>query len=86
MKSALLLAPLLFVRPGELRKAEWSEFDLDKGEWNIPAERMKGRKPHLVPLPGQAVQILRDLQPLTCQGEPNFPQVWELNFPHPVHA
>lgn len=68
VKSALLLAPLLFVRPGELRKAEWSEVDLDKGEWNIPAERMKGRKPHLVPLPGQAIQIIRDLQPLTGRG------------------
>ena len=68
VKSALLLAPLLFVRPGELRKAEWAEFDLDKGEWNIPAGRMKGRQPHLVPLPSQAVLILRDLQPLTGRG------------------
>jgi integrase len=68
VKSALLLAPLLFVRPGELRKAEWSEFDLDKGDWSIPAERMKGRQPHLVPLPTQAVHILRELQPLTGRG------------------
>lgn len=65
VKSALLLAPLLFVRPGELRKAEWAEFDLVKAEWNIPAERMKGRQPHLVPLSLQAVRILEDLQPLT---------------------
>ena len=63
--TALKLAPLVFVRPGELRKAEWSEFDLDKAEWNIPAERMKARRPHLVPLASQAVSILRDLQPLT---------------------
>jgi integrase len=65
---------LVFVRPGELRQAEWSEIDLDKGEWNIPAERMKGwtRKgittPHLVPLAPQAVEILRELQPLTGRG------------------
>lgn len=65
VKSALLLAPMLFVRPGELRKAEWSEFDFERGEWNIPAKRMKARRPHLVPLPPQAVQILRDLEPLT---------------------
>lgn len=68
VKSALLLAPLLFVRPGELRKAEWSEFDLEKGEWSIPAERMKGRQPHLVPLATQAVTILQDLLPLTGRG------------------
>ncbi len=65
VKSALLLAQLLFVRPGELRKAAWAEFDLAKAEWNIPAERMKGRQAHLVPLPVQAVRILEDLQPLT---------------------
>ncbi len=65
VKSALLLAPMLFVRPGELRKAEWSEFDFERGDWNIPAKRMKARRPHLVPLPSQAVQILRDLAPLT---------------------
>lgn len=65
VKTALKLGPLLFVRPGELRQAEWSEFDLDKGEWNIPAERMKARRSHLVPLATQAVEILRDLKPLT---------------------
>lgn len=68
VKSALLLAPLLFVRPGELRKAEWAEFDLAKAEWNIPAARMKGRQAHLVPLPAQAIRILEDLQPLTGRG------------------
>ena len=72
--SALMLSPLVFVRPGELRKAEWAEIDLEKGEWNIPAERMKGwvRKgittPHLVPLAPQAVAILRNLHPLTGRG------------------
>ena len=72
-KSALLLAPLVFVRPGELRKAEWAEIDLDKAEWNIPAARMKMRDPHLVPLSTQAVAILRELHPLTREGRYVFP-------------
>jgi len=79
-RAALQLAPLLFVRPGELRKAEWSEFDLDAGEWRIPAERMKRSKqdkangvPHLVPLPTQATAILSDLHPLTGHGRYVFP-------------
>jgi len=49
-KCALRLAPLVFVRPGELRNAEWAEIDLDRAEWNIPAAKMKMREPHLVPL------------------------------------
>jgi integrase len=72
-KCALRLAPLFFVRPGELRKAEWIEFDLDKAEWNIPAERMKMRTPHLVPLCDQALKILSELQPLTGQSRFVFP-------------
>lgn len=72
-KCALRLAPLLFVRPGELRKAEWVEIDLDKAEWNIPAERMKMRDPHLVPLSTQAVGILRELHALTGEGKYVFP-------------
>jgi len=72
-KCALRLAPLLFVRPGELRKAEWTEFDLDKAEWNIPAERMKMRDPHLVPLSTQAVEILTELHGLTGEGHYVFP-------------
>ncbi len=72
-KCALRLAPLVFVRPGELRKAEWIEFDLDKAEWNIPAERMKMREPHLVPLAAQAVAILRELHSLTGGGKYVFP-------------
>jgi integrase len=72
-KCALKLAPLLFVRPGELRMAEWSEFDLDQGEWNIPPGRMKMREPHLVPLATQAVAILRELQPLTGRARYVFP-------------
>jgi len=72
-KCALRLAPLLFVRPGELRQAEWSEFDMDGGQWNIPAEKMKMREPHLVPLAPQAVAILRELHPLTGRGRYVFP-------------
>lgn len=62
---ALKLAPMLFVRPVELRRAEWKEIDLEQAEWTIPAEKMKQREPHLVPLPRQAVAILTELKPLT---------------------
>lgn len=72
-KCALQLAPLVFVRPGELRAAEWAEFDLDTREWNIPAERMKMRVPHLVPLSSQAVAILREIHALTGAGRYVFP-------------
>jgi integrase len=72
-QCALRLAPLVFVRPGELRNAEWAEIDLDKAEWNIPAGKMKMREPHLVPLSKQAVAILRELQPLTDKGRYVFP-------------
>ena len=72
-KCALRLAPLVFVRPGELRKAEWTEVDLDKAEWNLPAKRMKMREPHLVPLSTQAVEILRELHALTGGGRYVFP-------------
>jgi integrase len=65
VRSALQLAPLVFVRPGELRTAEWSEIDLDAAEWRIPAERMKMREAHIVPLSTQAVEILQELRPLT---------------------
>jgi integrase len=74
-KCALQLAPLLFVRPGELRKAEWSEIDLDAAEWRIPAERMKMRAPHIVPLSTQAVAILRKLHPVTGSERYVFPGV-----------
>ncbi|MCG9095184.1 tyrosine-type recombinase/integrase [Laribacter hongkongensis] len=70
---ALRLAPLVFVRPGELRKAEWSEIDLDGSTWIIPAERMKMREKHVVPLSEQAVAILRELHPLTGDGRYVFP-------------
>jgi integrase len=67
------LAPMLFVRPGELRAAEWSEIDLESAEWSIPAERMKMKIAHLVPLPQQAVEILKSLHPLTGRSRYVFP-------------
>ena len=73
--TALKLAPLTFVRPGELRKAEWSEFDLDGGIWRIPAARMKMKAAHLVPLSTQAVEVLRDIRPLTGGGVLVFPAI-----------
>lgn len=73
VKSAMQLAPMLFVRPGELRQAEWSEIDLKTAEWNIPAEKMKMKVAHLVPLSEQAVKILKELQPLTGHSKYVFP-------------
>jgi integrase len=73
VKCAMRLAPLVFVRPGELRQAEWSEFNLEASEWNIPAEKMKMNSAHLVPLSRQAVEILKELQPLTSASRYVFP-------------
>jgi integrase len=69
--AALKLAPLLFVRPGELRRARWADIDLDAAEWRYTAT--KTDTPHIVPLAAQAVAILRDLHPLTGRGEYVFP-------------
>lgn len=80
-KCALRLAPLVFVRPGELRKAQWPEIDLDKAEWRIPAERMKMGEQHIVPLSHQGVEILRELEPLTNRGFPARPDVPRYVFP-----
>ncbi|MCI4567561.1 integrase arm-type DNA-binding domain-containing protein [Lysobacter sp. CFH 32150] len=74
-RCALRLAPLVFARPGELRHAEWSEFDLDAAEWRIPAHKMKMREAHVVPLSQQAVTILRELEPLTGRGRYLFPSL-----------
>jgi integrase len=79
--AALKLASMVFVRPGELRHAEWSEIDLDKAVWDIPAEKMKMKQPHLVPLPDQAVSILRELSPLTGGGKYLFPGVRSVRRP-----
>ncbi|KVK77155.1 tyrosine-type recombinase/integrase [Burkholderia sp. MSMB1498] len=71
VQCALRLAPLLFVRPGELRTAEWSQFDLDKAQWRYTVSKTKTE--HLVPLARQAVEILRDLHALTGQRKYVFP-------------
>ncbi len=72
---ALRFNPLVFVRPGELRQAEWTEINLDAGEWRIPADKMKMRNPHIVPLSRQAIGILRDIQQLTGTGRYVFPSL-----------
>ncbi|WP_371767196.1 tyrosine-type recombinase/integrase [Massilia sp.] len=72
---ALKLAPLVFVRPGELRTAEWSEIDLDAAEWRIPGSKMKMGQDHIVPLARQAVALLKDLHAMTGHGKFVFPSV-----------
>jgi integrase len=80
VRTAMQLAPLLYQRPGNLREMEWVELDLDAALWTIPSAKMKRTKkdkehglPHVVPLPTQAVALLRDLHPLTGQGKYVFP-------------
>jgi len=72
VSAALKLAPLVFVRPGELRAATWDEFDLEASEWRIPANRTKLRVEHVVPLADQAVAILDDLYPLLTGSESGY--------------
>jgi integrase len=72
VRSALRLAPMVFVRPGELRRAEWTEIDLDKAEWRIPAAKMKMKVLHIVPLSKQAVAVLREVQPYTQRPNHTF--------------
>lgn len=75
VRCALKIAPMVFVRPGELRKAEWSEFDFDKKEWSIPAEKMKMKVAHIVPLSDQVLSVLEELKPLTGSGRYLFPSI-----------
>jgi integrase len=72
-RGALRLTPLLFVRPGELRQAEWKDFDIDGARWDYTPS--KGGEPLLVPLPRQAVEILREMEPLSRTGRYVFPSV-----------
>jgi integrase len=72
-RYALQLAPLVFVRPGELRKAEWSEFNCDDAEWRIPAAKMKMRRPHRVPLSPQTLAILAELREISGASKYLFP-------------
>lgn len=80
-KVALKLMALLFPRPGELRAAQWQEFDLDQAVWTIPAERTKMRRPHRSPLPKQALDILRDLHDVTGRSDLLFPSVLTVRRP-----
>ena len=73
--AALKISVLAFVRPGELRTAEWAEIDLDAAEWRIPGSKMKMKNDHIVPLATQAVEILRSVQPITGHGQYVFPSL-----------
>jgi integrase len=73
VKCALRIAPLVFARPGELRQMEWAEIDFDTAQWNLPADKMKMKTTHLVPLSKQVMAILKELQPLTGSGKYVFP-------------
>lgn len=73
--AALKLAPLVFVRPGELRKAEWNEIDFKAEEWRIPGSKMKMKADHIVPLSSQAIDIIRSLQPVTGHCRYVFPSL-----------
>ena len=88
-RAALRFAPLVFVRPGELRAAEWEEFDLDEATWRIPGERMKMREAHIVPLSKQAVAVLRELSSHTGNGRFVLPSIRSRARPmseNPVNA
>lgn len=80
-QCALKLAPLVFVRPGELRHVEWLEVDLDNAEWKIPACKMKTKNPHIVPLSKQAVEIFRMIEPVTGYGRYVFPSLRSIANP-----
>jgi integrase len=73
--AALKLSALLFVRPGELRWAEWSEVDFEAAEWRIPASKMKMKTEHIVPLSAQALRILQQLEPMTGHADYIFPSI-----------
>lgn len=74
-KCALQLSSYVFLRPGELRQAEWTEIDLENKIWKIEAEKMKMKRPHLIPLSKQVISIFRELQPLTGQWKYVFPSM-----------
>ena len=75
-RLALQIAPYVFVRPGELRHAEWSEFDLEAAIWNIPASKMKARRAHSVPLSGQVISLIQQLMELTGKERYLFPSAY----------
>jgi integrase len=73
--AALKLSPLVFVRPGELRSAEWSEIDFEKAEWRIPSIKMKMGMDHVVPLSIQALEILKSVHPMSGHRKYVFPSI-----------
>jgi integrase len=75
VKMALRIAPYVFVRPGEIRHAEWAEIDFDKAEWWIPADKMKMKQIHIVPLADQVIAIMEELQPYTRHTRFLFPSM-----------
>lgn len=75
VKTAMLLTPMLFQRPGEIRAMEWSEINFTEKTWEIPAEKMKMRLPHVVPLPDQAIELLKAIQPYSGRHRYVFPSV-----------
>lgn len=83
---ALRLSAHLFVRPGELRKAEWDEFDFQKAVWSIPAEKMKMRRPHKVPLSKQAMDLIEELNAVSGQGRYLFPSFRTVTRPMSENA
>ncbi|MGH9438169.1 MAG: tyrosine-type recombinase/integrase, partial [Terriglobia bacterium] len=83
---ALKLSPLVFLRPSELRAAEWSEVDLQTAEWRVPAARMKIRERHIVPLASQAVAILCELRSVTGKGRYLFPSLRTSDRPMSVNT
>lgn len=85
-RYALQLAPHVFVRPGELRHAEWTEIDLDKAIWSIPADKMKMRRPHRVPLSRQSLAIFSELKPITGKWQYVFPGFVSLKRPMSENA
>ena len=86
VRCALRLSPLVFTRPGELRHAEWREIDFKGAEWRIPAEKMKAKRPHIVPLSRQALDILHEIYPLTGDGRYIFPSARTTSRPMSENA
>lgn len=81
VRSALLYSALTFCRPGEIRHAEWTEIDFDENMWTVPAEKMKGRVEHKVPLSRQALEVLEGIRPYTGSGKYVFPTPRSANRP-----
>nr|WP_211332232.1 site-specific integrase [Eilatimonas milleporae] len=81
IQAAMQLLPMLFQRPGELRQAKWENFDLENRIWTIPDEVMKMRRPHMLPLPSQAVDILNEIRVFTGHSDYAFPSVKSIERP-----